>query len=145
MIVLRWIFLTFGTILGVYAQDSESQFFLKQERPAWIQTSQLPTETNEKKSAGGSINYLLSDIQHHLEENSWYSHLVIDILSEAGVEKYSQLNFDFQPEYEKIVLHELAIIRDGERIDRLADAKSRIIQREAVSYTHLTLPTTPYV
>ena len=130
MAALRWILLTFGTILGVYAQDPESQFFSKQERPEWVQTAELPTKTNEGKSEGGSVNYLLSDIQHHLEENSWYSHLAIDILSEAGVENYSQLNLDFQPEYEKIILHELTIIRNGEKIDRLPDIEFKIIQRE---------------
>ena len=126
----RWIPLFFAAFLSVHAQESEPQFFLKQDAPEWVEPTELPSLENQPESEGGSIRFVLTDSQNHLEEDIWYRHIAIKILSETGVEDYSQLDFDFQPEYQQIFLHELAVIRDGKRIDKLADTESRIIERE---------------
>ena len=130
MFILRWFTCLLLSLVSLSAQKGELSPLVKKERPDWVITSQPPLPEEDVAKSGGSIRYLLSDIQHHLEEDIWYHHLAVEILSEAGVEDYSQLDFQFQPEYERVHLYELTIIRDGEVIDRLPSTQSKIIQRE---------------
>src|SRR6185312_12834691 len=51
-------------------------------------------------------------------------------LSSAGVEANSRLSFDFDPPYQKLILHRILIHRGGEVLDELDPAKIRVIQQE---------------
>lgn len=113
---------------SLLAQDF-SHLASKSPRANWIQpfdfaSLSLPSDPS------GSVEYLLSDVQHHLEEESYYQELAFLIVSEAGVEDFSQLTFDFQPEYESLQFHQLHLIRDGKTLDRLAETEIQILQQE---------------
>ena len=117
------------SLLSLLVAEPESPFTSISPRPDWALTSPTPVES-KLENTGGSVHYLQSDIQHHLEKDCWYKQLSFQILSETGVEDFSQLNFDFQPEYETLEFHEISLMRDGEVIDRLTDSNIQIIQRE---------------
>lgn len=97
--------------------------------PSWILPAPAQVE-NTKAAEGGSYHYQLVDLQHHLEEHAYYSRYTISILNESGVEDYSQLSFDFQPEYETLQLHHITVTRGGETQDRLTNAKIETFRRE---------------
>jgi hypothetical protein len=48
----------------------------------------------------------------------------------GGVEKASTFNISFDPSYESITLHQLAIYRDGSQVDAFLPGNARILQRE---------------
>lgn len=95
--------------------------------PGWVEDVENGVPT---APAAGSEIYLLSDTQHHLEENTRYEARALRILNETGVEEHSQLSIDFQPEYETLRFHELRIERDGEVLDRLPAAEIELLRRE---------------
>ena len=111
-----------------WAQDF-SHLVTKEPRPDWVNVFDH-TSIALPKDPSGSAEYLLSDIQHHLEEANYYHQLAFLIVSETGVENFSQLTFDFQPEYETLQFHELQLIRDGVILDRLADTEIEILRQE---------------
>lgn len=93
----------------------------RRARPEWV----IPAEFEVPESieeGSGSGRYLVADIQRHLEEEVSYQYYVLSIANEAGVEDNSQQSFDFQPEYETWVLHQIEVWRDGVAQNRLADA-----------------------
>lgn len=125
---IRLFFLTLFFANPSWAQDF-AHLVTKEPRPNWVNVFDhnsiiLP------EAPSGAAEYLLSDIQHHLEEANYYHQLAFLIVSETGVENFSQLTFDFQPEYETLQFHELQLIRDGVVLDRLADTKIEILRQE---------------
>ncbi|MGJ8697208.1 MAG: DUF3857 domain-containing protein [Verrucomicrobiaceae bacterium] len=106
-----------------------AELVTKGPREDWIEPidfSTIPLPSNPS----GSAEYLLNDARHHLEKESYYREYAYLIVSEAGVEDFSQLTFDFQPEYQSLRFHELQLIRNGEVLDRLADTEIQILQQE---------------
>ncbi len=96
--------------------------------PDWI----LPVEDEWTAVDGedGASHYHLVDFQHHVENRAGYEHYVIRILNEAGVEDFSQLDFDYQPAYETLHLHHITLEREGEVLDRLGGRKIEVLRRE---------------
>ncbi|MFK7849594.1 MAG: DUF3857 domain-containing protein [Akkermansiaceae bacterium] len=97
--------------------------------PGWVQS----LDSNPTKKAGrgdGSVRYLLSGIQRHLEEKVVHHSFTTEILTAAGAEDYSQISVDFQPTYQTLVWHTLTVSRSGETQDRLIDAEFEVIRRE---------------
>ena len=52
------------------------------------------------------------------------------VLSPSGVQNASELSFDFDPSFETLQIHEIAIVRGGKRIDALDADEIRVIQKE---------------
>lgn len=76
--------------------------------------------------------YHLYEQQVLLEEKnvSQFKHHVIELTNIHGVENNSQISIDFDPAYEKLLLHNIDILRDGNKIDKLVDAKKELYHRE---------------
>ncbi len=76
--------------------------------------------------------YHLFEQQTFLEEKniSQYKHHVIELININGVENNSQISIDFDPSYEKLLLHDINIIRNGNNIDKLKDAQISLFHRE---------------
>ncbi|MFT5276468.1 MAG: transglutaminase-like putative cysteine protease [Granulosicoccus sp.] len=88
----------------------------------------IPTE----KITNG-VFYRLLDNQVKVEEQAElkvYTRFVESIVNETGLDENSQQNISFDPEYQKIILHSLYIIRDGVKLDRAHSAKISILNRE---------------
>ncbi len=101
----------------------------KAPAPEWVvQAGNDFPSTGEGED--GSVRYLLVDVQKHAEEKETYEAFATRILTSAGVEDYSQISVDFQPTFQTLVWHQLDVIRDGERQDRLAAAEFEVIRRE---------------
>ncbi len=52
------------------------------------------------------------------------------VLTSAGVQNASEISIDFDPSYERLVIHDVVLIRDGKRIDELTREDVRIIEKE---------------
>ncbi|WP_339719744.1 DUF3857 domain-containing protein [uncultured Paraglaciecola sp.] len=64
-------------------------------------------------------------------ERTSYSRYVETIVNQSGLDSSSQLNFTFDPSYQKLVLNSLYILRDGQRLDRLQSAKKSLLNTES--------------
>jgi transglutaminase-like putative cysteine protease len=76
--------------------------------------------------------YLLGDYQTRIDDGGEirYRHFAVKALSETGVDSIANLEVDFDPSYETLTWHSLAVIRNGRRVSRLDTAKVRILERE---------------
>jgi transglutaminase-like putative cysteine protease len=64
-------------------------------------------------------------------ERTSYNRYVETIVNQSGLDSSSQLNFKFDPSYQKFALNSLYILRDGQRIDRLQSAKKSLLNTES--------------
>lgn len=61
---------------------------------------------------------------------SQYHRTVRKVLSPSGVQNASELELDFDPSFEKLVIHHVTIIRKDERTDALEPDEIRVIEKE---------------
>lgn len=81
--------------------------------------------------------YLLLDRQVNTEKQQSYSHEIRKIISDEGVQNGSELSIDFDPSYEKLSLHSVKVIRNGQIFDRTKDVEFKIIQPESRLSDHI--------
>ena len=82
----------------------------------------------------------------HADGNDTYLVTEIKTFAERLKEKYPHLNIDYQNEaYSSSDAKEIILLSGVNKKARKDKAKVDLISAVTVSYTHLTLPTTPYV
>jgi hypothetical protein len=94
------------------------------------------SQQNDPDQSQREIQILLIDRQHNLDTNETYIHTVRKVLT-GGSEKASTFNIDFDPIYEVIILHQLAIYREGKQVNALLPGNVRILQRELALEKHI--------
>jgi len=104
------------------------------EQPTWIDSRDLtlntPIPTDEIKDG---VFYRLVDEQIKVEhdgERTRFSRFVESVVNQTGVEGSSQINIDFDPLYQTLHLHNLDIIRNGKRINKIESSSASVVNRE---------------
>lgn len=96
--------------------------------PSWIERLDAADVDVAKENVRWGIYDILRD---HQERDGWsYHRTVRKVLSPSGVQNASELTLDFDPSFEKLVIHEIALVRRGTRIDALDADDIRVIEKE---------------
>lgn len=121
----------FYFIFFISSSFAQKQGISIEKTAAWIDvlTTNYSPEIDINEIQDGYY-YLLGDQQKNVEEKISYSHIAMKIISEAGVENASQVSIEYNPEYEKLLLHTVELIRDGKHINKLNLSKFKTLQRE---------------
>jgi transglutaminase-like putative cysteine protease len=96
--------------------------------PAWvtpIKANHAATDADE-----GGISYLVVDRQENIADQSSFYHEVRRVTSETGVQNGASVTATFDPSYEKLIFHDLHIIRGSTRLNRLVRGAIKLLQRE---------------
>ena len=89
--------------------------------PDWVEPVQYQTPDNPPEAHGG-IRYQLVDGQWRggdAQPRQRFRHFREEILNQAGLEQESELYLYHNQDYQTLTLHQVDIIRDGQRIDKL--------------------------
>ncbi len=119
---------------NVFAQQHKVE---REAEPDW---AVIHTPEYDKASLidqASSFYYILLDRQYNLDKDSFYGHQTIKLLNSDGVQEFSNVSFNFDPSYEKIIIHTINIIRDGEVIDKLKTHTFNVYQRESNLERHM--------
>lgn len=86
----------------------------------------------DKRSIRWGLYDLLNDHQVLVTESSesHYFRTVRKVLSPSGVQNASELELDFDPSYQQLTIHEVAVVRGGVRITAFDPAGVRVIEKE---------------
>lgn len=130
LILILILFLAATARAAVKADDAGQ--FSVHRAPAWIDTVAVDARAASSNARSG-IDGLLEDHQVRVAgaDVNEYFRRVRRVVSPAGVQNASELNIDFDPSYQRLVIHDVALIRDGKRIDEMARDEVRIIEKEA--------------
>lgn len=121
--------LVFLALAGGAAQAADPRAPQPGPVPDWVETAALPTAGTLPESSVGR-HYLLIDSQTHVAQRAKYRRNAYRIVSEAGLQYGAQINLSYDPSYEKIVLHHVRLIRDGQTIDKLEPERIQVFQQE---------------
>lgn len=104
--------------------------FLLEPVPHWVQPQSAPEQANLSKSA--AVNILLSDEQINLDltKRSNFIHLIKQVSASAGLSNAAQIQMEFDPSYQELVIHKIELLRGGQRIDKLDSKRVQLLQRE---------------
>lgn len=111
--------------------ESASRQVRSDNPPAWVESigAGEPLQTDHHDLPGGQ-SLALFDQQINEVTTQCFVHVVKDIVNETGVQSGANLTFSFDPSYQELTLHGIAIQRGAQRLNRLSMASVRIIQQE---------------
>lgn len=101
--------------------------------PAWVDRATVDSaEPIARTDARFGMYALLTDHQIRVSDSgtSEYFRRVRKVVSPSGVQHASELSFDFDPTYQRLAFHEVAVIRNGVRMEQLRPAEIRVIDKE---------------
>lgn len=100
-------------------------------KPDWVKTytADLAWE-NTQKEITGAYYYLLSDKQINIPLETRYFQFATKILNTEGIQEQSDISILYDPNFQKLHLHELSVYRAGKKINKLKDHEIRVLQRE---------------
>jgi hypothetical protein len=105
-------------------------FAINKTDPSWIQKI-VP---KQKRPADKDISegYFLSffENQNHIELEEDYTHIIREIVSDAGVQNGSQISVTYDPGFQQLIFHKILIWRDGKSSDRLKSSGFKFLQSE---------------
>jgi transglutaminase-like putative cysteine protease len=119
-------------LLAITLPVSAGEFDVR-PAPAWVE--RVDAETGiavARQNVRWGIYDILSDHQVRASDSGeWqYFRTVRKVLSPSGVQNASELSLDFDPSYQRLVLHDIAILRGGKRINGLHADDIRVIDKE---------------
>ncbi|HVG25144.1 MAG TPA: DUF3857 domain-containing protein, partial [Thermoanaerobaculia bacterium] len=120
-------------LLAVFALPLSAREFDVRRAPAWVETLDVDTSVAvAKQNVRWGIYDLLSDHQVKAGDGGeWqYFRTVRNVLSPSGVQNASELELDFDPSFQRLVLHHVEIVRGTTRIDALQPDEIRVIEKE---------------
>lgn len=109
--------------------------FTIQPPPAWVRPAAPPAQTPSDSHAGDAesgVRYLVDDRQERVSARGSqdYYHVVEMVKTAAAVEQVSQLQLQFEPSFQSLVIHHIQILRAGSVINVLRPSEIQIIQQE---------------
>jgi transglutaminase-like putative cysteine protease len=128
---LRALCLAALALVCVCAPAAAKQDFDVQPPPAWVRAV-APAAPEAAAAAETGSRYLLFDRQVRVTQGGAerYYHVVEQVTSPAGLERAAQVELTFEPTYERLVIHQIRIVRAGQTIDALRPAEINVIQQE---------------
>lgn len=109
-------------------QMAESAFTRGDAVPAWVDDiGAIPAAAKDSPLA-----IRLADVQFYVDQKpAVYAHRALTANEAASLSALGQYEISFQPEYQRLQLHTLRILRGNQVIDKLQSADVRFLQREA--------------
>jgi len=101
--------------------------------PVWADLApyNIPAEANPHFIASG-VCVLLDDSQIDLcgPERAWYYRRAELVTASVGAERVAQFSVSFDPAFERLDVHSIAVIRAGQRIEHTGTAFFEVLRRE---------------
>jgi hypothetical protein len=106
--------------------------------PAWIEPAVIvPDGQPPTDQLNEGIWFVLMDEQVNRSQDQHYHRVIKQLVNESGVQNGARLNFDFDPSFERLTIHQIRIRRGGEILNRLEKDKIKVIQQEQDLERHI--------
>ncbi|MEO3689841.1 DUF3857 domain-containing protein [Roseateles paludis] len=111
-------------------------------QPAWVKpvpaSSTAPALTEARAAASGSraLRQLLVDVQilqtakPGPQSSAYFVRVQTMALDASTLREVSEPQISFNPAYQQLIIHSVAVVRDGQRSERLASSRVELMRRE---------------
>ena len=123
-----WAFVCSAPVLA-QVSGSRAQPYRYAPAPAWVDVARVAIDGAPVED--GHSDYLLVDKQVRLSaitEN--YFRASERLTTQVAVDRAAQISINLDPDHELALLHGVSVLRDGRSIDKLADARRSLLNRE---------------
>jgi hypothetical protein len=118
----------------LFAQDTKNQeSFGKGAAPLWVKMYTTSLQPAVSETSDENVQYLLLDRQSNWVEKTTYTHKIFKPLTKSGIEDVSQIHISFDPAFQKLIVHNARVFRNGMWSDRLETSHYQMVQKEAGS------------
>lgn len=102
--------------------------------PSWLlqRNPDMSRKVNSREISSGYY-YTLYDIQVNVAEQTNYTRYIAVITNKTGVQNHSEINISFPGTYQKVVFHELTIVRGTQRINKLSQSAIKVVDEEPLT------------
>jgi transglutaminase-like putative cysteine protease len=124
---------TFLLLLLAFLLPLHAGEFEVRPTPDWVEPFAPETAlTVSKQHVRWGLYDLLSDHQVRGGDDgeTQYFRVVRRVLSPSGVQNASELELDFDPSFQRLIIHHVDILRGADRIDSLEPERVRVIEKE---------------
>ncbi|MEJ2884159.1 DUF3857 domain-containing protein [Pedobacter sp. GR22-6] len=121
-------FFLFGIHTLVYGQSKN--FSVNRQNPSWIIKTELKGARPLDKDISDGYYLSVYENQNHVELQEEYTHIVREIVSDAGVQNGSQISVTYDPSFQKLIFHQIIVKRNGKTSDQLAAPRFKVLQNE---------------
>lgn len=98
----------------------------------WVSRAADAPLADAKPQGAGDYDFLLVDQQVRLGAvTEQYSRYVERMVNQASVDRSAQVSLELDPRHERLLVHEVRVFRKGRAIDKLADARRSLLNRES--------------
>jgi transglutaminase-like putative cysteine protease len=120
-------------LLVLVAPLARAAEFEVRPTPTWVVWARPPS--GAQLSARAGVAGILTDHQVRVAGANVdeYFRRVRKVVTAAGVQNASELSIDFDPSYQRLVLHDIALVRGAARINQLDPRDVRVIEKEPES------------
>jgi transglutaminase-like putative cysteine protease len=102
-----------------------------EQQPSWVTPVNINyTAKHLDKDAEDGYSDLHFEQQVSLAQQAVFVKKTMHILSEAGVQNFSQVSVDYDPSFQQLSLHTIRIIRGNEVVNQLIASRIKTIQQE---------------
>lgn len=132
-IVAAGLCLTILLLMAAARADALPPGVERSAAPAYVQPVKTPGPRSERlKQVDGGLYDLLWDTQVQLADGTetTYRRRVYKIVDRSGLEDAAQLQANFDPAYEKLVIHQVRILRAGQVVDITGHIDVDSVRRE---------------
>jgi hypothetical protein len=123
---LLLIVLPLQMLMGAITEES---LVAESPAPVWVECCDFSINA-ETKPSQNNVQYLLVDLQENWEEKAQYLHIAAKVLSQSGIDEVAKLSIDFDPLFQKVMVHGIYVHRNGMSASRLKTARRDLLQRE---------------
>lgn len=112
----------------LWAQSAVS--ISKANLPTWLRASQMKPQSIDLNDISMGYYFELIENQYNLQNQTHFNRTIKVVSEAAGAENAGQASVSFDPTYQKLVIHELNVIRDGKVLNRLDLSKFKTVAVE---------------
>ena len=127
LIILTVLLLLVGSTV-LWAQSAVN--ISKSNLPTWLRASKMKPQSVDLNEISMGYYFELIESQYNLQNKTLFNRTIKVVTEDAGAENAGQASVSFDPSYQKLVIHELKIIRNGEVFNRLDLSKFKTVAVE---------------
>lgn len=101
----------------------------KKPASAWV--SSLSPNYQSSTQETGAYRYLLLDYQDNVITEERFAHFAIELKNSEGIQEFSDISVNYDPTFQKLTFHQISVVRDGKKSDKLSNAEINTFQRES--------------
>ena len=123
-----------GWLLTFPALSQNATNYQKTSTPDWVEIRPLNTDVKAPTEliSNGTFYRIVDDQIRVTQtgESQYYSRMVKTVVNQKGLNESSQIQIDFDPSYQSLLIHDIKVFRDGQASDRFDSSEISVFHSE---------------